>query len=1557
MEFIELFDGGSGNSSLDGMVIVLFNGADDQSYKAFALDGQQTDANGFFVLGNANVANVDLVIPNNTLQNGPDAVALYFGATTDFPNDTPLTTSKLIDAVVYDTGDANDIGLLTLLNPGQPQVDENGNGKQTEHSIQRLPNGSGGARNSDTYTAIPPTPGGVNLVIPMADLAITKAAAVDPVFVGDDIIYTLVITNDGPDLATNVVVTDTLPGVITFSSAAPEQGSCTNDKGVITCTLGDLPAGGQSEILVTTVTSQTGLVTNRAGVNAATADPEPGNNNASAETTISPVPSTSVIINEIDSDTPGSDMAEFIELFDGGLGATPLSGLVLVLFNGSTDLSYSAISLDGRSTDASGFFVAGNSAVANVDLILSNATLQNGPDAAALYFGSSSDFPNGTPITTNRLVDAIVYGSGNPGDAGLLPLLNAGQAQVDENGAGDKDNNSLQRIPNGSGGARNTASFVPAPPTPGATNFIPLIPDIAISEGSLIFDDVLVGKELDLDFVIRNEGNTGLAVDSTQIVGPDADQWFIRKGAAPFVVGVSGDQKVTVCFNPASMGSKRATVRIRSNDPDEDLVEILLAGTALAPDINASPNLVQFGRVDIGKTVPASFELVNTGSATLKVTEVAIAGSNADLFRSDSVSVPFALQPEQRRPFTVTFSPDTTGKLKGSVRFKSNDPDEDRFFVSLKGEGRQGLVTHAGIAVEPDSLAFGPVTIGTSLSKQVTILSSGTAPLQVEKLTITGMDSTAWQIDSAAAPFILPPGETRVAPIRFVPAMPGVRVGSLRIGSNAIPDSVLLVPLSGEGIQPDGSAFEGIVVINEIHYNPSTTQGSDRQFEFVELHNVSDGQAIPLGNFTFSAGIDHTFQIEDTLQVGQFLVLAADSSSYAGSLQWDAGNLINSGEMLILRDATGAIVDSVQYGISAPWPSEPNGKGPSLELIDAQSDNSVAENWQASLATGGTPGTTNSTQGDSTPEILVSVTTLDFGETALSDSSDRSVTVSNLGTAILEMSDSRITGVDSTDWKIVGLAAPFSLNPDESQELTLRFLPASEGAESAVLLLASNDPDKPIVTVTLSGTGIAVSPSPLEGTIVINEIHYNPGTAQGSDSDFEFIELANTSNEKINLEGLSFAAGIKTVFGPTDVLPAAGFLVVAKNAASYPGSVQWTSGNLVNTGEQIRIIDISGMTVDLVEYDNTSPWPTAPNGRGPSLELKNSLLDNSKAGNWQASAAAGGTPGQMNSSPLRASVEVVPASLDFGTLNPLPPAEMEFVVSNVGSVDLSVTSTRLVGENADAFLMRETGLTFTLPPGEQKGVTVVTNAANPGDKKALVRLTFLPDSLEGLDIPVQMHVNAPPSAPVLLLPQWADVAERFIWQAAHDPDQKHNLNYLIETSQDLNFATSMHAFQAVKDTAITLGALTNEYEFEQNGFYYWRVKARDGLNAESIYSAPGYFQFGGLTTDVSNGRSLTPTQFSLHQNFPNPFNPGTEIRFELPQQAEVTLTIFDLQGRAVRRLLAQEELAAGTHRATWDGKDQQHLALPSGTYFYHMTVQPIKGQSALNLTKSMILLK
>ncbi|WP_197092751.1 endonuclease [Labilibaculum euxinus] len=178
-EFVELYDGGAGNTSLDGYTLVFYNGSNDLSYATYDLAGQTTNAQGFFVIGSTEVANVNLSPSGFSLQNGADAVALYKAPAADFPNNTAVTTENLVDFVAYDTDDADDPGLLAGIIEGG-QINENASGDMVNHSIYRATDGEGGARNTTAFIAGIPTPGKSNASTGTAitvDLALSAATA------------------------------------------------------------------------------------------------------------------------------------------------------------------------------------------------------------------------------------------------------------------------------------------------------------------------------------------------------------------------------------------------------------------------------------------------------------------------------------------------------------------------------------------------------------------------------------------------------------------------------------------------------------------------------------------------------------------------------------------------------------------------------------------------------------------------------------------------------------------------------------------------------------------------------------------------------------------------------------------------------------------------------------------------------------------------------------------------------------------------------------------------------------------------------------------------------------------------------------------------------------------------------------------------------------------------------------------------------------------------------------------------------------------------------------
>ena len=123
-----------------------------------------------------------------------------------------------------------------------------------------------------------------------SDLAITKADAPDPVALGGSLTYTLTVTNNGPDPSTDSTVTDTLPPGVTFVSATPSQGACSEAPGTVTCTLGPLAVGASSatiQIVVTVDATALSPLSDTATVTGVETDPVAANNSATAETMIS----------------------------------------------------------------------------------------------------------------------------------------------------------------------------------------------------------------------------------------------------------------------------------------------------------------------------------------------------------------------------------------------------------------------------------------------------------------------------------------------------------------------------------------------------------------------------------------------------------------------------------------------------------------------------------------------------------------------------------------------------------------------------------------------------------------------------------------------------------------------------------------------------------------------------------------------------------------------------------------------------------------------------------------------------------------------------------------------------------------------------------------------------------------------------------------------------------------------------------------------------------------------------------------------------------------------
>ena len=476
--------------------------------------------------------------------------------------------------------------------------------------------------------------------------------------------------------------------------------------------------------------------------------------------------------------------------------------------------------------------------------------------------------------------------------------------------------------------------------------------------------------------------------------------------------------------------------------------------------------------------------------------------------------------------------------------------------------------------------------------------------------------------------------------------------------------------------------------LSEIMYNPQNfgaLPGDD--LEFLELQN-GGSRAVQLGALAFTEGIQFSFPPGANLNPGARLILARNRAAfqarYPGVSVFGeySGKLDNNGERLTLSTVQGGRVFSIEYNDRAPWPLSPDGYGFSLVPIHDATAAQLGEgaSWRASALAGGSPGEADPEP--SRPGIGVVVNEI-VSHTALPDL-DR-IEFYNPGSEPANISGWYLSDdgalprkyrlpsgsivpahgywvIDESKFNAVaGGALSFALSAEgDSVYLTAADAQGNfTGYGHGVSFGASergrslgryvNSVRQELMVRLETPTFGATNSRPAVGPVVIQEIHYHP-----EGDDISFVELQNISSAEVKCFDIGFPTNTWRLAGfgfsfPTNVVLAAGqrVLIVSTNASVFrsryaiPSDVPVfgeASGSLQNNGERLElerpgyVEGTNGMVyvaVDGVRYDDHSPWPSAADGGGPSLQRRSGLDFADDPANWVAALP---TPGQ----PLRA---------------------------------------------------------------------------------------------------------------------------------------------------------------------------------------------------------------------------------------------------------------------------------------------------------------------------------
>jgi len=246
------------------------------------------------------------------------------------------------------------------------------------------------------------------VVPPAAELALGLADAPDPTFVGGPLTYTVSLTNNGPAVATGVVVTNVLPPSVTVVSATPSQGTVAFSGNLVFFNFGSLAVGARATGNIVVTPTAPGTITATATARALQSDPLPANNTATAVTTVGPAADLAVTL----SDTPdpvvvGSNWLYTVTVSN--LGPNPANGAVanVTLPSGvrvvSTNTTRGTLSLSGVTLTANlGTLAAGEGAVISVTVNSTNAGVFNASVTASAALADPNTANNTAAETTSN---------------------------------------------------------------------------------------------------------------------------------------------------------------------------------------------------------------------------------------------------------------------------------------------------------------------------------------------------------------------------------------------------------------------------------------------------------------------------------------------------------------------------------------------------------------------------------------------------------------------------------------------------------------------------------------------------------------------------------------------------------------------------------------------------------------------------------------------------------------------------------------------------------------------------------------------------------------------------------------------------------------------------------------------------------------------------------------------------------------------------------------------------------------------------------------------------
>src|SRR6266545_4424507 len=326
-------------------------------------------------------------------------------------------------------------------------------------------------------------------------------------------------------------------------------------------------------------------------------------------------------------------------------------------------------------------------------------------------------------------------------------------------------------------------------------------PAASLAPSSLTFASQIVGTTSPAQAVtLTNSGSASLAIGSIGLTSPNVGD-YQQTNTCPASLPTGSSCSISVTFSPAGAGSRVASVSVADDAAGSPhTVGLSGMGTASAPAVGLTPVALAFTSQTVGTTSAAqSTRLTNTGSAPLTIGSIGVAGANpGDFAQTNTCPLGAAtLDAGATCTISVTFTPNAAGARSGTVAI-DDDAAGSPQTVSLDGDGVEAA---PAVTLTPSSLSFGSQPVGTtSVAQMTTLTNSGTAPLTIDLVSVTGANAGDFSQTNTCpvTPLTLAAGATCTISVKFTPGAAGTRSASITISDDAA-GGPHAVPLTGSG--------------------------------------------------------------------------------------------------------------------------------------------------------------------------------------------------------------------------------------------------------------------------------------------------------------------------------------------------------------------------------------------------------------------------------------------------------------------------------------------------------------------------------------------------------------------------------------------------------------------------------------------------------------------------------------------------------------------------------------------------------------------------------------